>query len=508
MKNIVIYILMLASLIANCQVGFNESYDLGQAAAAYGSIELSEDTLVVFGIVINEEGQGGLLVTKLDTFGSVLSTKTYFDSLGGDFGLVHHNSFVKLSDNKGYAGIGKLFQKTYGLLALFDNFGVLNKYIEYPDNSSIQSFYRQIIIVSDGFLILGSKQDISTYNMNVFALKTDFEGNKIWEKKYPIPNRRHYYSQILILNENEYVISSSTTSVQGVALPQVQNTSRIFAIDSLGIVKWAWESQPSLDELGAGSLFKTPEGNWAYTSGRGRYNEMYNEISVQPKFVIRDADFNIIRSDTLGVADVTINYFSKAIQMNDGGWLAIGVKPVYYPLDPFTTTYNSLSGWFVRLDGQGNQLWSRTDTAFWSSEFGSSNYLYDAVELPSGSIVACGYSRTYDPAPKDWGWLIKISKDGCVDVLDCALLKTNSNQTLKNKITLFPNPTQSILNIETDGIYTWDKIEIVDVAGRVVKIWNNVSEGKIDLNQLGNGIYFLRLTKVNQSVSRKVVKSD
>jgi hypothetical protein len=508
MKNIVIYILMLASLIANCQVGFNESYDLGQAAAAYGSIELSEDTLVVFGIVINEEGQGGLLVTKLDTFGTILSSKTYFDSLGADITRVRHNSFIKLSSNKGYAGVGHVFQRTNGFFALFDNSGEINNYVEYNDINVVQEIFKQVVEINDGFIILGEKQDPITGNIQTFALKTDFEGNKIWEKKYPISNREHFYGQILILNENEYVISSSTTSVQGVALPQVKNTSRIFAIDSLGIVKWAWESQPSLDELGAGSLFKTPEGNWAYTSGRGRYNEMYNEISVQPKFVIRNSDFNIIRSDTLGVADVTINYFSKAIQMNDGGWLAIGVKPVYYPLDPFTTTYNSLSGWFVRLDGQGNQLWSRTDTAFWSSEFGSSNYLYDAVELPSGSIVACGYSRTYDPAPKDWGWLIKISKDGCVDVLDCALLKTNSNQTLKNKITLFPNPTQSILNIETNGIYTWDKIEIVDVAGRVVKIWNNVSEGKIDLKELSNGVYFLRLTKANQSVSRKVVKSD
>ncbi|GAB4499795.1 MAG: hypothetical protein OHK0019_37390 [Saprospiraceae bacterium] len=42
------------------------------------------------------------------------------------------------------------------------------------------------------------------------------------------------------------------------------------------------------------------------------------------------------------------------------------------------------------------------------------HYLYDAMELPSGSIIACGYNRTYEPEPKDWGWLIKVSKDGWV----------------------------------------------------------------------------------------------
>jgi hypothetical protein len=337
-------------------------------------------------------------------------------------------------------------------------------------------------------------------------MKTDFEGNKIWEKKFTTPGRQTLFGQALILNDNEYVIGATTTVVQGVPLPQTTNTSKIFAIDSLGNVKWQWESQPSLEEAGVGRLFKTLEGYWAYMSGRGWYNAAYNEISRQPKFIIRDENFILIKEDTFGVADNPVNGLYNTIQLNDGGWLAVGVKPVNYPIPPVPMWFNSFSGWMVRLDSQGDQLWSRVDTAFWSVETGSTNYLYDAVELPSGSIIACGYSRTYEPAPKDWGWLIKVSKDGCIDTLNCTPLNTTYSSLLKNEINIYPNPTPSIINIESMGIDVWDKIEVINLAGQRMKVLNHTREKKIDLSDVVDGIYFVRLIKSNQSVTRKIIK--
>ena len=67
-------------------------------------------------------------------------------------------------------------------------------------------------------------------------------------------------------------------------------------------------------------------------------------------------------------------------------------------------------GSMFNITSTGDSVWNYLDTAFTFA----SNLLYDAVELPSGSIIACGYSRTTNIL-KDWAWLVKVSKDGCVD---------------------------------------------------------------------------------------------
>lgn len=507
MRCLFIILIVLFGLRGISQPGFNQSYDFGQLAAGFGSLELSGDTLVVYGTIKqNNQPSFGLLFAQVDTLGNLIHYTVYNDSLGHDFTAVKPNSFIKLSSNSGYAGVAHIFQRTNGCLGLFDNQGELTKFIEFEDANSIVDFYKEVIEVADGFLVLGDKQNASNWVLDIFIMKTDFEGNKIWEKKFATPGRRTLFGNVLILDENEYVISATTTTVQGVPLPQVRNTSKIFAIDSLGNIKWQWESQPSLEELGAGSISRTPEGNWAYTSGRGWYNATYNEISRQPKFIIRDENFNLIREDTFGIADFPVNGLHKALPLNDEGWLLIGVKPVHYPLPPVPMWYNSFSGWMVRLDSQGDELWSRVDTAFWSYETGSTNYYYDAVELPSGSLVVCGYSRTYEPAPKDWGWLIKVSPDGCLDTLFCSPVSAVSPIVPDLEVSLYPNPASSTVHIRSEGVAVWDRIEVYNAAGQALRVLHDSREGRVELGGLPDGLYFIRLVKGGRAVTKKVIK--
>jgi Secretion system C-terminal sorting domain len=82
----------------------------------------------------------------------------------------------------------------------------------------------------------------------------------------------------------------------------------------------------------------------------------------------------------------------------------------------------------------------------WSSQFGSGNYLYDAVELPSGSIIACGSNRTFEGGAKDWGWVIKVSKNGCVDTLFCAPLAVKEPENVENWLKIQPNPAHDFVD--------------------------------------------------------------
>lgn len=505
------YLAFITAILFGTQIysqpGFNQSHDFGQLAGAFYSLELSHDTVSVYGTVIRESGQGGRLVAQFDTLGTLLHSAVHFDSLGDDFTQVSPNSFIKLSNGAGYAGVGQMFQRRNGYLSVFGPNGRMVSYFEYEDENSATDYYEEVHELDDGFLILGAKQDAATYLLEIFVLKTGFDGSVAWEKKFTTFGRHTLFGQLLVLDENEYVISGSTTSGPGTPLSNTINTSTILAIDSLGNLKWRWDSPASLEEMGAGSIFKTPEGHWAYTSARGEYSAMYNDIFRQPKFVIRDENFNLIRNDTFGVADFPIHHFSKAIELSEGGWLGVGVKPSYYDVPPLSTWYNSVSGWMVRLDDQGDQLWSRVDTAFWSMETGSANFLYDAVELPGGNIIACGYSRTYDPVAKDWGWLIKVNKDGCVDTLNCMPISSGGLPYLpENSVVVYPNPTRSVINFGSETVQQWDQVEVVNTAGQIVRVLKNTRENAIDLSDMQDGIYFLRLIKANRSVTRKIVK--
>ncbi|MBL7783219.1 MAG: T9SS type A sorting domain-containing protein [Saprospiraceae bacterium] len=507
MKYTFLILLITLKMTVVAQSGFNRSYDLGGHAAAFCSLELSGDTVIVYGTNYqNGASAFGMLFARIDTFGNLLDYNVYNDSLEDDFTLVYQNSFIKLSDGSGYAGVGQIFQRIDGYMAFFDIAGNVTKYVEYEDQYSFVEFFKQVIELNDGFLILGEKQNPITYNADIFVIKTDFNGNIIWERKYPTLNRATYLSKCIILNINEYVISGSTTK-KNVPTSQVTNTSKIFAIDSLGNLKWQWESQPSLDEMGAGTTFHTQDGKWVYFSARGWYNSTYNEISRQPIIVVRDSMFNLIQTDTFGVANSPVTVFLNTISLHNGGWLAVGTNPQNYATPPLSTEFNALSGWMYKIDSNVNKVWSRVDTAFWSTQTGSANYLYDAIELPSGSIIACGYNRTYEPAPKDWGWLIKVSADGCVDTLSCAVLPTHSPSLSPwENLRLYPNPAVSELQITGAPTGLWECIEVLNMSGQSLIQLYHTRDDRLDLRGLENGVYIVRLTRAGQTTARKVVK--
>ncbi|MFM9949595.1 MAG: T9SS type A sorting domain-containing protein [Saprospiraceae bacterium] len=508
MKWIIVIAVVGLGFYSSClysQQGFNESYDLGGRAAGFGSLEVSGDTVVIFGVLLPQEQPAGMLFARIDTFGNVIDFRVHQHSEGDAFTIVRPRSFIKLSDNSGYAGVGSYFFSENGIFCRFDHSGNVLAFKEHDETITSNNNYRQIIEVHDGFLIGGNDFQFTT-SIEIFIIKIDFEGNIQWKKRYGSNNREDLFGSLLKINDNEFVVGSTTTSVQGVPLPQVRNTSKIFAIDSLGNVKWEWESPLGLEEAGVGDVFKTNEGHWAYMSGRLQYNATINVINKQPKFVLRDENFNLVKEDTFGMADHTANGFFKTIQMNDGGLLAIGVKPHYYAVEPAQTTYNSLSGWMLRLDSEYNTLWSRADTAFWSNEMGSENYLYDAVELPGGSIIACGYSTTYEPQIKDWAWLIKVDKDGCLDTLFCAPVNSVSFQEPGANLKIYPNPTHSIINIETDHGGAWDRIVLYNAAGQVINTLTGGINTQLDISDLPDGMYFIQLTKKGHSTTRKIVK--
>jgi hypothetical protein len=79
------------------------------------------------------------------------------------------------------------------------------------------------------------------------------------------------------------------------------------------------------------------------------------------------------------------------------------------------------------------------------------------------------------------------------------------NELSEVSFKIFPNPTSSVLNIQSDKSGDYD-ITIIDLMGRVVYTQNSVNGTiSVDLSGVKTGNYLVRLTQNNNSGIQKLI---
>ena len=78
-----------------------------------------------------------------------------------------------------------------------------------------------------------------------------------------------------------------------------------------------------------------------------------------------------------------------------------------------------------------------------------------------------------------------------------------SEQALNN-VKLYPNPTSGQLSIEAEGM---THVNVYDLVGQcVMQMTTDNGQATIDISQLHNGIYFIKVHSAKGSVIQRVVK--
>ncbi len=78
---------------------------------------------------------------------------------------------------------------------------------------------------------------------------------------------------------------------------------------------------------------------------------------------------------------------------------------------------------------------------------------------------------------------------------------TGTNELSKDEITLYPNPTKGILNIKSDK---QAQATLFAASGSVIAKYQLSGNGQIDLSNLPNGIYFIRLRTDDQVITKRI----
>jgi len=76
---------------------------------------------------------------------------------------------------------------------------------------------------------------------------------------------------------------------------------------------------------------------------------------------------------------------------------------------------------------------------------------------------------------------------------------------LNSKIAVYPNPTHAYITVKTPTEYTVDNMTIYSVTGHQVRYFRNTTKS-LDLSNLSNGIYFLRIKTSKGTLTKKIVK--
>ncbi len=96
-----------------------------------------------------------------------------------------------------------------------------------------------------------------------------------------------------------------------------------------------------------------------------------------------------------------------------------------------------------------------------------------------------------------------------IDNIEVTGTALSTNSFSLNEISISPNPVEDVLLVSNKKDVKLTGYTIVDNNGRIVKekAVNSNSDFTINVNDLSNGIYFLKLISENETLTRKLVKN-
>jgi hypothetical protein len=90
-------------------------------------------------------------------------------------------------------------------------------------------------------------------------------------------------------------------------------------------------------------------------------------------------------------------------------------------------------------------------------------------------------------------------------ITSISALATNDFESLNKSIAIYPNPTNGIITISSIDNSPVDKIEIVDVLGKIVSVKTG-NTSQIDISEFSNGVYIFKIFAGEAVFQKKIIK--
>lgn len=498
--------------------------------------------------VVNLTSNGGddIFISKIDASGNLLWAKSMGDTLN-EYG---YSIGVDASGNvytTGHFSGTVDFDGTAGTTILSSN-GNEDIFVTKYDASgnfvwakniggSTSDFGRAMAVDANGNVFLtgyfdgtsdfdpngGTINLTSTGLYDIFVAKLDVNGNYSWAKNLGGSTFDVGNSIVLDASGNIYTtgyFGSTADFDPGTGTVNLTSTGAndifISKLDGAGNFVWAKNMGGTSNDIGfsiaidaSGDIYSTgtfggsadlDPGAASFSLTSNGSNDIYvSKISAAGNFIWAKsfggstADYVYgITTDPSGNV-YTTGYFQGTVDFDPG----VGTNSI--------TTTGNYDIFISKINGSGNYTWA--------INLGGTarDYAYSLAVDPSGNIYTTGWfegTADFDPGSAT----VNLNSAGAFDIYILKIFQSPiglKENTIRNNISVYPNPTSEILNVvSTSSTTDKIKIEIVTVLGQVVISESaDIDHLSFNIQHLPNGLYFVNLISEGKIfAAQKIVK--
>ena len=236
----------------------------------------------------------------------------------------------------------------------------------------------------NGFIITGRKTGYNS-DWDVYLIKTDSNGNLLWEKTFGDSNFSNEGNSIIEDSDGNFVITGETTPNDGSFTTDVL----LIKTDPVGNLLWektfSWDNQDY-----ARSVIEDSNGNYVIVG----YTNITSEAGRPDAYLIKtDKNGNLIWERTYGGLEYDDG--QSVVESSDGGYIVAGGTSSF-------GQYND--DYIFKTDINGNLIWEKT----WGDYRGQ--HAYSIKAMPEGGFVIGGTTGTSSDG-SDF-YLRKITESG------------------------------------------------------------------------------------------------
>ncbi|MDF1698791.1 MAG: T9SS type A sorting domain-containing protein [Saprospiraceae bacterium] len=467
---------------ASGQVYFNNHYKIGNSSTTPIDLIKWQDQFVVSFLNFNELGETQSGLAFIEPHENNLSLSIFDNIRIGFEGIFESNDTLHI--------FGKKFENGNSLLAhgfdlLTMNLAYMKEYSTFLDSSFPfagtefnKNMYRSYVDDVDGDL-----------HREFGIIKLDLNGDQLWQNNYSTHFAQNSIGGLEIIRGGKLIVGSN---IQDGFLDIAQTLK----INENGEVIDSVFSEEELLDF-TSKVYLTVIDSQVIVNA---YN-VKRELDKQPiRIDYYNEDLELINHSLIpSTESMRIN--PRKIQKGRGDYLFMLGSFIDFNGD---TTYGYLS----KIGLNGEIIWEHY---YQHPDYLGEDFIYSIVgicEEENGDIYCLG--SIFPITSQQEVWLFKLNNNGCFGTDSCdqeVILSTANLAQSSERISVFPNPTSNILNIQS--ISEIIKLEVFDFQGMLVLAKENFNRnGKLNVSSLSKGIYAVKAYHRNGSVSSSVFVKD